>query len=305
MRSENLAPIVIFTYNRLWHTQQTIQALQKNELAKESELFIYSDGPKNKDSIPEVVDVREYIKTIDGFKKITIIERDSNWGLADSIIDGVTTIVNKYGKLIVLEDDLVTSSHFLNFMNINLSLYEDNLKVGSISGYIPHIENLPGLFFLKFGASLGWGTWKRVWDASEFDVNKLLPQFNHKGKIKEFSMDGAYNFHKMLISQSNKQIDSWAIRFTASLFLQNLLSLRVGKSLVQHIGSDSGTHCNTNIRTNKEDGIILYEPIQDLVIKVEEDIDSYKLFKIFYKKNKKNIFIRINYQLNKLLRAKK
>ena len=108
----NLAPIVLFTYNRLWHTQQTVEALQKNELANESELFIYSDAPKNENAIEKVTQVREYIKSIDGFKKITIIEREKNWGLANSIIDGVTKIVNEYGKIIVLEDDLVTSPFF-------------------------------------------------------------------------------------------------------------------------------------------------------------------------------------------------
>ena len=299
MYIENLAPIVVFTYNRLWHTKQTIEALQKNDLAEESELYIFSDGPKNKDSSNEVNDVREYIKKIDGFKKITIIERDKNWGLARSIIDGVSTVVNEHGKLIVLEDDLVTSPHFLSFMNANLSLYKDNQKVGSISGYIPHIKNLPDLFFLKFGTSLGWGTWKRVWNTCEFDENILLSKFDNKNKIYEFSMDGAYNYYKMLNSQKNKQIDSWAIRFVASLFLQNLLSLRVGKSLIQHIGSDSGTHCNTNIRTSFEDGIISYIPIKDFVIDVEEDVQSYELFKNFHKKS---VFTKINIKIRRILK---
>jgi GT2 family glycosyltransferase len=111
------APIALFVYNRPWHTRQTVEALKKNELASESELFIYSDAPKNGKAKEKVKEVREYIKTIDGFKKVTIIERENNWGLADSIIDGVTKIVNEYGKIIVLEDDLVTSPYFLKFMN--------------------------------------------------------------------------------------------------------------------------------------------------------------------------------------------
>ena len=110
-----LAPIVLFVYNRPWHTQQTIEALQKNELVLESELFIYSDAAKIDDVKQAVDEVRSYIKSINGFKKITIIEREENWGLANSIIDGVTTIVNQYSKIIVLEDDLVTSPFFLKF----------------------------------------------------------------------------------------------------------------------------------------------------------------------------------------------
>jgi len=103
----NLSPIVLFVYNRPDHTRQTVEALQKNELAEQSELFVYSDAPKNEEAKEKVKEVREYIRTIDGFKKVTIIEREKNWGLADSIIDGVTKIVNEYGKIIVLEDDLV------------------------------------------------------------------------------------------------------------------------------------------------------------------------------------------------------
>jgi len=302
MYIENLAPIVIFTYNRLWHTKQTIEALQKNDLAEESELYIFSDGPKNKDSSNEVNDVREYIKKIDGFKKITIIERDKNWGLARSIIDGVSTVVNEHGKLIVLEDDLITSPHFLYFMNKNLSLYSNSERVGSISGYVPYIENLPDLFFLKFSSSLGWATWKRVWNSIEFNSEKLLLSFDNKKKIREFNMDGAYNYYKMLRFQNDKKIDSWAIRFLASQFLQEFIHLRPGKSLIQHIGSDSGTHCNTNTRSKEEDGIILYVPIKDenFKISIALDIESYELYKNFFKKN---IITRIRNKLNRILKG--
>ena len=123
MSSDHLAPIVLFVSNRPWHTQQTVEALKNNELAEKSELFIYADGAKNEQVSDSVSQVRRYIATIDGFKKITIIERDKNWGLADSIIDGVTAIINQYGRVIVLEDDLVTSRFFLRYMNEALNLY--------------------------------------------------------------------------------------------------------------------------------------------------------------------------------------
>ena len=102
-----LAPIVLFTYNRPWHTRQTIEALQKNHLASESVIFIFSDGPKTKEDEPKVEEVRKFLKTIQGFKQIEIIEREKNWGLAKNIIDGVTKVVNEYGKVIVLEDDII------------------------------------------------------------------------------------------------------------------------------------------------------------------------------------------------------
>ena len=117
LKLDDLAPIVLFVYNRPDHTRQTVEALQKNELAIDSELFIYSDATKNENAEQKVNEVREYIKNINGFKKVTIVEREKNWGLANSIIDGVTKIVNEYGKIIVLEDDLVTSPYFLKFMN--------------------------------------------------------------------------------------------------------------------------------------------------------------------------------------------
>ena len=130
-----LAPIVLFVYNRPEHTKLTVMALQKNELARESELFIYSDAPKNLDVKVKTDEVRKYIKSISGFKKIIIIEREKNWGLAASIIDGVTKIINEYGKIIVLEDDLVTSSYFLKFMNEALEFYKNEDKVWHISGW--------------------------------------------------------------------------------------------------------------------------------------------------------------------------
>ena len=145
----NLAPIVLFVYNRPWHTAQTVEALQKNTLADKSELFIYSDAAKNSEVALYVKKVREYIRNISGFRKVTIMEREKNWGLANSIIDGVTTIVNKYGKIIVLEDDLVTSPYFLRFMNEALEMYENEESVASIHGYIYPIEGLPETFFIR------------------------------------------------------------------------------------------------------------------------------------------------------------
>src|SRR5688572_7223408 len=118
-----LAPVALFVYNRPWHTRQTVKALQNNFLADETELFIFSDGPKNDDSKAAVQEVRDYLKTIEQFKNITIIEQEKNLGLANSIISGVTEIVNKYGKIIVIEDDLISSRYFLKYMNDALDKY--------------------------------------------------------------------------------------------------------------------------------------------------------------------------------------
>ena len=244
MQSDNLAPIVLFVYNRPWHTQQTVEALQKNELASESELFVYSDEVKNDDSRKSVDEVRKYIDSIKGFKKVTVIKRDKNWGLANSIIDGVTKIVNEYGRIIVLEDDLVTSPYFLKFMNNALNLYKNEESVASIHGYIYPIENLPNSFFIKGADCWGWATWKRAWDIFEPNGQKLLNELKSRGLEKEADFNNSYGFTKMLKQQINGKNNSWAVRWYMSAFLKNMLTLYPGKSYIQNIGNDnSGTHC--------------------------------------------------------------
>ena len=238
------APIVLFVYNRPWHTQQTVEALQKNKLASESELFIYSDDAKNDDARVSVDEVRKYIDNITGFKKITVIKRDKNWGLANSIIDGVTKIVNEYGRIIVLEDDLVTSPYFLKFMNEGLTMYENEDKVASIHGYIYPIDNLPNTFFIKGADCWGWATWKRAWDVFEPNGQKILDELKSRRLEKEADFNNSYGFTQMLKDQIKGKNNSWAVRWYMSAFLKDMLTLYPGKSYVQNIGNDdSGTHC--------------------------------------------------------------
>lgn len=149
--TQNLAPTLLFVYNRTKHVRRCIESLLKNSLAPESELYIYSDAAKDTSQQDAVTEVRDYIHTIQGFKKITIIERKENWGLARSIIDGVTTLVNQYGKVIVLEDDLVVAPHFLKFMNDVLEVYKNEPKVGHIQACdFTQDESLPETFLIKW-----------------------------------------------------------------------------------------------------------------------------------------------------------
>jgi hypothetical protein len=242
----NFAPIVLFTYNRPWHTKQTVEALQKNMYAEQSNLFIFSDGPKTEKDEPKVKEVRKYLKTIKGFKNIEIIERDKNWGLANNIIDGVTKIVNQYGRVIVLEDDLVTSPYFLKFMNDGLDIYEEEEKVISIHGYVYRIKGLPEIFFLRGADCWGWATWKRGWDLFEKDGKKLLDELEKRKLTKLFDFNGAYPYTKMLKDQVEGKVDSWAIRWYASAFIHEKLTLYPGISLVKNIG-DLGTHIKGNM----------------------------------------------------------
>jgi hypothetical protein len=244
-----LAPIVLFTYNRPWHLMQTVSALLKNSLASESELFIFSDGPKNENDEPKVAEVRKYIKTIKGFKKIEIIERDKNWGLANNIIDGITKLVNQYGKVIVLEDDLVTSPYFLKYMNEALIKYEDIEKVMHIAGYMFPIkkEGLPDTFFFKPTTCWGWATWKRAWKFFERNPQKQITALS-KEQIKDFNLNNSYDYWSQVVLNYEGKLHTWAIFWYLSVYLRGGLSLHPRESLVKHIGADTGTHfSNTKI----------------------------------------------------------
>ena len=199
-----LAPIALFVYNRPKHTLFTVESLQKNILANESDLFIFSDAPKNPSQSGLVNSVRKYIHGITGFKSVTIVERDSNKGLANSIIDGVSRICREFGQVIVLEDDMVTSPHFLSYMNEALNIYRYNDTVISIHGYIYPIKSkLPETFFLRGADCWGWATWDRGWNLFEPNGNKLLHELKDKNMVNQFNYNGAFNNIKMLNDQIN------------------------------------------------------------------------------------------------------
>jgi len=296
----NLAPIVLFVYNRPWHTQQTIEALQKNELARDSELFVFSDNPKNKEVEKEVRKVREYIKTISGFKNITISERKENLGLARSIISGVTEIVNKYGKIIVIEDDLIFSPYFLKFMNEALEFYEGDDEVISISGYIYPIEDIPETFFIRGADCWGWATWKRGWKLFESNGKKLLSELKTRNLTSKFDIFGAYNYTGMLEDQINGKNDSWAVRWYASAFLKEKLTLYPGKSLTYNIGLDnSGTHCG---HSNMFEVEVAKKSIIIKKIPLEESNLALKKIELYLKNfnQKPNIFTKLIKKLKRI-----
>ncbi|MFA5125911.1 MAG: glycosyltransferase family 2 protein [archaeon] len=243
MRKRKLAPIVLFVYSRLDHTKITVEALKQNFLAKESQLFVFSDGPKTPEKAGEVNKVRNYLRSIKGFKSVKIFENKKNKGLAKSIIGGVTKIVNQYGRVIVVEDDLLTSKYFLTFMNDALDFYENEKQVISISGYVYPAKDLPKTFFIRGADCWGWATWKRGWKMFETNGSKLLKQLQEKGLTKEFNFDDSYDYIQMLRDQIEGKNSSWAIRWYASAFLAGKLTLYPGKSFVRNIGVDgSGTH---------------------------------------------------------------
>lgn len=241
----SLAPILLFTYNRLTHTKRCIEALKNNHLSIESELFIYSDGPKDSSQQKAVDEVRNYLHSLQGFKQINLIEREENWGLARNIIDGVTTQVNLYGKVIVLEDDLIVAPYFLQFMNDALEIYKDEPKVGHIQACdFTQDPTLPDTFLIKWTGSWGWATWDRAWKHFNPNGKELLNELEKRKLTYIFDFNGKYGFTRMLRRQIEGKNNSWAIRWNASLFLKDILSLNVGRSLVQNEGFDgTGTNC--------------------------------------------------------------
>ncbi len=275
------APIALFTYNRADHTQRAVESLLKNAEAKFSDLFIFSDGPKAPEKKAGVEENRKYIHTISGFKSISIVEREKNWGLANSLIAGITEVINKYGKVIVVEDDLILSPYFLQFMNEGLEKYKDDDRVGTITGFVPPIKDkLPETFFLKYFQCWGWATWKRAWDLLETDARPLLKGLRFK-KTK-FDVGGGVGNYGNLYCQKVGLVDSWYLRYYASLFLKDKLSLYPGRSMVTNDGLDgTGTHCGVDLvkaflSDNSHAPIILRN------IDVKEDVQSYKVFKSYF-----------------------
>lgn len=278
----NLSPIALFVYDRLAHTKKTIEALRENYLARESELFVFSDAPKNQESEGRVKLVREYLSGVDGFRKVSVYEHKENLGPSRSIVEGITEIINRYGKIIVLEDDLLLSRYFLKYMNDALVFYEKEEKVISVCGhtYPVCIENQE-TFFLRIADCWGWATWKRGWDLFEPDANKLLKGLKAKKLLKRLDLNGAHGYSKMLRKQAANTISSWAIRWYSSALLNEKLSLYPYKSLVQNIGfDDSGTNCRGTAAYFAD---IFQGEVVVSKIPLEEDQRAIKKIMIFFR----------------------
>jgi len=275
------APIALFTYSRADKTQRVVESLLKNTEAKDSDLFIFSDGPKTPEKKVGVEENRKYIHTITGFKSITIVEREINWGLANSLIAGITDVINRYGRVIVVEDDLILSPYFLKFMNNGLEKYKDDDRIGTITGFVPPIkEKLPETFFLMYFQCWGWATWKRAWDLLETDARPLLRGLRFKRT--KFDVGGGVGNYGNLYCQKVGLVDSWYLRYYASLFLNGKLSLYPGRSLAANGGLDgSGTHCGADL-TNAFMAHNSHSPIVLNDIEVKEDLSTYQIFKEYF-----------------------
>jgi hypothetical protein len=274
------APIALFVYARPDHTRRTVEALKRNLLAEESDLIVFSDAPRQAEVAASVEAVRNYVRTLDGFKSVSIVERESNLGLAASIIGGVTNVCETQGRVIVLEDDLVTSPFFLSFMNDALDCYAGTPEVAAASGFHPPLDGqLPETFFQRDAECWGWATWKRAWAKFNPNGQELLLELKRRGLSRTFDLDGTYPYTRMLEDQIAGHNNSWAIRWRASVFLNDMLSLYPRHSLICNIGQDgSGTHGSApNIADERlGDALVRVEPIP--LIHSDEAFDEFARF---------------------------
>lgn len=267
---EAKAPIAVFAFNRPGHLASCIASLAANPEARGSHLHVFCDGPRSAADLAGVGRVREVVKGISGFAAVTTVYRDENRGLAASIIDGVGQVLGAHDRVIVVEDDLLLSPHFLKYMNESLERYAANDRVASIHGYCYPVDRpLPETFFLRGADCWGWATWRRGWVHFRPDGATLLAELRKLGLTRAFDLDGAYPFTQMLADQVAGRNNSWAVRWHASCFLDELLTLYPGRSLVQNIGNDaSGTHSKA---TGRFDVDVARGPIHLQDIPIEQD----------------------------------
>jgi len=241
-----LAPIALFTFKKVSPLKATIAALQRNYLAKDSELVVFSDGAKKSHDVQQVEQVRAYLKTLTGFKKVTLQISETNKGLATSIIEGVTQLLALHETVIVLEDDLVTSPNFLNFMNAGLDYYKKNTSILSISGYTPQLkvnkEYAFDTYFTQRASSWGWATYREQWNKVDWrvsDYENFKVDQQAKKKFNQMGSDMSF----MLSKQMSGKIDSWAIRWCYHQYRNNLFSVFPTRSKIENIGFMAGaTH---------------------------------------------------------------
>lgn len=246
-----LAPVIVFCFKRSSEIRKTITTLAANYLADDTVLYIFSDGPRGVNDVKGVDDVRAYLKTITGFKQVVVKEHPVNLGLAKSVIGGVSAVLEKHGKAIVVEDDLVTSSNFLDFMNQALDFYEENNEVLSVSGFTLPLKNMPENddFYTGYRASSwAWGTWWPKWKNIDWSVSDFN-EFNRDGKSRRAFKRGGSDMVKMLRDQMEGRIDSWAIRFCYHQFKKNMVTIFPTISKAISIGySSDATHTFNELR---------------------------------------------------------
>ncbi len=279
MRSKLLAPIVIFAFNRERHLRELFDSLKRNEEFADSPLFVFLDGPRSMEESKIVDNVQKLIETELIDLNFKLIRATENQGLSNSILAGIDIVLAQYDRVIVLEDDLIVSPVFLKYCNENLDRFSSEKTIASIQGFsYPFAPNSKGTYFLRGADCWGWATWSDRWASLERDSATLLMKMRRFNLTNIFDLNGAYPYTNLLSRQAQGKVDSWAIRWHASMFLQNRLSLYPYQSLVSNRGEDgSGTHAGNSDQHSPDPAEILPNQYPEQIL--ESKLDSSKLSK--------------------------
>jgi glycosyltransferase involved in cell wall biosynthesis len=286
------APVAVFAYNRPEHLRRTLESLARNPSARERAVTIYADAPRSARDEEPVARVRSYVKTVSGFRTVRVVEREENFGLAKSIVSGVTESIEETGEVVVLEDDMVVSPRFLEYMDDALRRYADDERVISAHGYVyPVRRRLPETFFLRGADCWGWATWRRAWEKFEPDGEALLRRLVERDLVSAFDYDGEAGYMKMLRRQINGEVDSWAVRWHAAAVVENMLTLYPGTSLLRNIGADgTGRHVG---RTSQFDAEVADRRVEVGTAPVEECAEARAAFKEYFRSAKPGFLDRL------------
>lgn len=297
----SFAPVVLFVYNRPEHTKKTLDTLSNNEFSAQTDLVVYSDAAKNQAAEESVKQVRNIIRQYSScFANVKIVERNINCGLAKNIIEGVTQVVNEYGQVIVLEDDIVTSPAFLEFMNSALAEYKNSERVWHISGwnYPINTDDLPDVFFWRTMNCWGWATWADRWQHFTKNPQQLVQSWS-KDEIKRFNLDGKYNFWSQVTANVQGKLNTWAIFWYATIFKHHGLCLNPAQSYVANIGHDgSGENCGT---IDPYQAQLRLKNVATWPVTIMENALAVSRIKVFYRSITSPLYRRVLGKLKRML----
>lgn len=293
MNQNRFSPVVLFVFARPDHTKKTVDALLANPEAGNTDLIVYADAARSEKDVAAVEAVREIFSDLHGFKSVTIHLREKNYGLARNIMEGVTQVTAMYGRAIVLEDDIVTSPAFLNYMNAALDKYENIKEVWHISGWnypIKSNENLPETFFWRTMNCWGWATWADRWQHFNKNPGELVNSWS-SDDVKRFNLDGTHDFWAQVVANHEGKLNTWAIFWYATIFVHQGLCLNPTRGFVANIGNDgSGENCGAEDIYKTRLATIFH---QQWPTELTENVTVVELIRAFYKSLKPSLLRRI------------
>lgn len=242
------APVALFVHARPEHTRHTLAALAANQLAASTRLVVFADGARNEAESRLVSATRAVVQSASGFLDVELVSRDANLGLATNIADGISRVCGQYGRVIVLEDDILTAPQFLTFMNQALGRYQHEPRVWHINGwnYPMNVKGLPSVFLWRLMHCWGWATWEDRWQHFEKAPVKLLDSWAQPD-IHRFNLDGAQDFWAQVEANHRGTMNTWAVFWYATLFERGGLCVSPAHAFTLNTGLDgSGSHCTAS-----------------------------------------------------------